>query len=118
MQSCCNVFFIFVVVNIIYLTITIKTNKMNKQGIVITTDLKLVKVNPVAIEADELALTCAAVDDNGNIYVWGVLKHFLPNEKTILNQCWDENVNDLDFINITLGDYPEALEQCMLDYFK
>lgn len=91
---------------------------MVKQGRVITTDFKLVKVSPVALEADELASTCAAIDENGVLYVWGVLKHFLPNERTILNQCWDESVNDLDFINITLNDYPEALEICMLDYFK
>ena len=91
---------------------------MKKQGRVITTDFKLVKVNPVALEADELGLTCAAVDENGILYVWGVLQHFLQNERTILNQCWDENVSDLDFINITLKDFPEALEQCMLDYFK
>lgn len=91
---------------------------MVKQGRVITTDFKLVKVSPIALEVDELALTCAAVDENGILYVWGVLKHFLPYEKTILNQCWDETVNDLDFINITLNDYPEALEICILDYFK
>ena len=91
---------------------------MVKQGRVITTDFKLVKVSPVALEADELASTCAAIDENGVLYVWGVLKHFLPNERTILNQCWDKNVNDLDFINITLKDFPEALEICMLDYFK
>ena len=91
---------------------------MKKQGRVITTDFKLVKVSPVVLEADELALTCAAVDEDGILYVWGVLKHFLPNEKTILNQCWDENVSDLDFINITLKNYPELLEICMLDYFK
>lgn len=91
---------------------------MKKQGRVITTDFKLVKVNPVALETDELGLTCAAVDENGILYVWGVLQHFLLNEKTILNQCWDESVSDLDFINITFKDFPEALEQCMLDYFK
>lgn len=91
---------------------------MVKQGRVITTDFKLVKVSPVALEVDELSLTCAAVDENGILYVWGILKEFLPNERTILNQCWDESVNDLDFINITLNDYPEALEICMLDYFK
>lgn len=54
---------------------------MVKQGRVITTDFKLVKVNPVAIEADELALTCAAVDENGILYVWGILKEFLPDKK-------------------------------------
>lgn len=89
---------------------------MLKQGRVITTDFKLVKVIPVALEVDEL--TCAAVDENGILYVWGVLKHFLPNEKTILNQCWNESVSDIDFINITFKDYPEALKKCMLDYFK
>lgn len=91
---------------------------MNKQGRVITTDFKLVKVNPVCFEADELALTCAVTDENGILYVWGVLKHFLPYEKTILNQCWDDKVSDLDFIQLTLSDYPEALEKCMLDYFS
>lgn len=91
---------------------------MIKQGRVITTDFRLVKVISLASEADELALPCAAVDEDGNLYVWGVLAPFLPNEKTILNQCWDENVSDLDFINITLKESPEALEQCMLDYFK
>jgi hypothetical protein len=74
---------------------------MVNQGRVITTDFKLVKVVPVANEADELALTCAAVDSEGNLYVWGNLKHFLPNEKHILNQCWDNNVSDEDFIGIT-----------------
>lgn len=36
---------------------------MKKQGRVITTDFKLVKVNPIALDADELALVCAAVDE-------------------------------------------------------
>lgn len=74
---------------------------MIKQGRVITTDFNLVKVVPVANEADELDLICAAVDSKGNLYVWGNLKHFLPNEKHILNQCWDENVSDEEFMNIT-----------------
>lgn len=78
---------------------------MKKQGRVITSDFKLVKVTPVAVEADELGLTCAAVDEDGILYVWGVLSHFLPEERTILNQCWDDDVSDDDFISITQQSY-------------
>lgn len=91
---------------------------MKKQGRVITKDLKLVKVIPVALEADKLALPCAAVDENGILYVWGVLEHFLPYENHILNVCWDDDVSDIDFINITFKDNSEALEQCMMNYFE
>ena len=74
---------------------------MVKQGRVITTDFNLVKVIPIANEADELALPCAAIDSDGILYVWGNLVHFLPNERHIITQCWDDNVSDADFISIT-----------------
>jgi hypothetical protein len=74
---------------------------MIKQGRVITTDFKLVKVISIAVEDDEQSFTCAAIDSEGNLYVWGILKHFLPKEKTILNQCWDDAVSDEEFMCIT-----------------
>lgn len=91
---------------------------MVKQGRVITTDFKLVKVNPIAFDED--GFPQLAVDENGILYVLGTTAYFLPNERThiIGGQCWDESVSDIDFINITLNDFPEALEKCMLDYFK
>jgi hypothetical protein len=65
---------------------------------VVTTDLNVVKVVRVANEADELALPCAAVDSNGNFYVWGNLKHFLPYCNSVITQCFDDNISDEDLL--------------------
>jgi hypothetical protein len=73
---------------------------MVKTGRVITTDFNLVKVQPVAYETDSY-LMCAFVCSEGKLYVCGVLEQFLPNERRIINQCWDKNVTDEDFVNIT-----------------
>lgn len=75
---------------------------MQNQLRVLTTDLKVVKVQPVAKECDELSLVCAAVDSEGNLYVWGDLKYFLPNEKHIIEHTWEseKKLSDDEWIRI------------------
>ena len=74
--------------------------QMKDEGRVITTDFKLVKVCPVAYEADEIGLCCAAVDSEGKLYKWGVLRQ-LGEPAQIINQCWDNSVSDKAFLSIT-----------------
>jgi hypothetical protein len=62
-------------------------------------DLKVVKVEPVVREADKDGFLCAGVDQEGNLYVWGILKHFLPKEKVALITCFDDKISDEDFLN-------------------
>ncbi len=67
---------------------------------VITTDFKLVKLHPVANEADDLALCCAGISEDGVLYVWGNLSDCMKIPSQILNQTSDLLVSDEDLIRI------------------